>query len=602
MADKKYRINFALSNGTTKSVEFTVQQGEDGYSPVKGVDYWTEADKTEINAASQAYIAEELAKRGQLKPEFANSVAECTDTSKLYVLPDGYIYAYMYGAAVQTVTEKIAGTTDNPWGSGRLGSDGSVSTLSGYVVTPYIDLSKYPTPFTIHLGGITFTGVTYMTCSQYQTDKTHIQRMDTNAAAFTTYWKNATLTANDDGSAEVAVSATPTNKAGTEIGYVRFTGNGTETDANVYVSYESKSTGYAWANTGLPFVSGEPSMTATVFTLENPVVKSFVATPDYDSDDYSYTQVTDYAHSQYYRTDQPFPVTLAWNEEPDAVCYTVCINTLKNILNTGMQTYYTDRNRLSIYNLIPGTTYYYIVTALMADGTTTQLKNSSFATAENRTRMLAIDGIQNVRDLGGYTGLNEKTVKYGSIYRGSTMDEDVRLKFAITDGGRQEMLERVGIRTDLDLRYNISESALGTGVYFKCVPYESYANAITDATQRGYFKTILEYLVTQLTNSLPVYFHCQGGCDRTGTLAFLLLGLLGVSESDLAKEYELTSFSQIGHKSRTRNSTTYNYSGMVEALKAYSGDTIADKFYNFATTGCGISAATITSFRNLMLE
>lgn len=52
---------------------------------------YTEAEKAEISA----YIASELAKRGQLKPEFANSVDECTDTTKLYVLPDGYIYAYM---------------------------------------------------------------------------------------------------------------------------------------------------------------------------------------------------------------------------------------------------------------------------------------------------------------------------------------------------------------------------------------------------------------------------------------------------------------------------------------------------------------------------
>jgi hypothetical protein len=36
-----------------------------------------------------------VAKRAQLKPEFANSIDECTDTSKLYVLPDGYIYAWM---------------------------------------------------------------------------------------------------------------------------------------------------------------------------------------------------------------------------------------------------------------------------------------------------------------------------------------------------------------------------------------------------------------------------------------------------------------------------------------------------------------------------
>jgi len=40
-------------------------------------------------------VQEELAKYGQVKPEFANSVADCADTSKLYVLPDGYIYAYL---------------------------------------------------------------------------------------------------------------------------------------------------------------------------------------------------------------------------------------------------------------------------------------------------------------------------------------------------------------------------------------------------------------------------------------------------------------------------------------------------------------------------
>lgn len=46
----------------------------------------------------------------------------------------------------------------------------------------------------------------------------------------------------------------------------------------------------------------------------------------------------------------------------------------------------------------------------------------------------------------------------------------------------------------------------------------------------------------------------------------------------------------------------YDYVGMVEALKTYSGDTITDKFYDFATTGCGVSTDIITSFRNLMLE
>ena len=43
-----------------------------------------------------AAIARAIAGKTQLMPEFANSVAECTDTSKLYVLPDGMIYGYMH--------------------------------------------------------------------------------------------------------------------------------------------------------------------------------------------------------------------------------------------------------------------------------------------------------------------------------------------------------------------------------------------------------------------------------------------------------------------------------------------------------------------------
>ena len=97
-----------------------------------------------------------------------------------------------------------------------------------------------------------------------------------------------------------------------------------------------------------------------------------------------------------------------------------------------------------------------------------------------------------------------------------------------------------------------------------------------------------------------MYFHCQGGCDRTGTLSFLLLGLLGVSESDLAREYELSSFSAIG-AGRVRNSTVYGYSAKVTALKAYAGSTLTEKFVDFAETGCGVSAETISSFRGLML-
>lgn len=48
MADKKYQIDFEMTDGSVQSVEFTAPQGEPGYTPVKGEDYFTEADKQEI--------------------------------------------------------------------------------------------------------------------------------------------------------------------------------------------------------------------------------------------------------------------------------------------------------------------------------------------------------------------------------------------------------------------------------------------------------------------------------------------------------------------------------------------------------------------------
>lgn len=86
-------INTALAQAKA-SGEFDGKDGQDGYTPINGVDYYTDAEKAEF----EAYLAEELAKRGQLVPEFVESeewLDANGDTSKLYVLPDGMIYAYM---------------------------------------------------------------------------------------------------------------------------------------------------------------------------------------------------------------------------------------------------------------------------------------------------------------------------------------------------------------------------------------------------------------------------------------------------------------------------------------------------------------------------
>lgn len=73
---------------------------KNGKKPVKGEEYWTEEEQAELYCEVLGHVNEELAKHSQLAPEYANSVEELNesgDTTKLYVLPDGFIYAYIYG-------------------------------------------------------------------------------------------------------------------------------------------------------------------------------------------------------------------------------------------------------------------------------------------------------------------------------------------------------------------------------------------------------------------------------------------------------------------------------------------------------------------------
>ena len=51
-------------------------------------------------------------------------------------------------------------------------------------------------------------------------------------------------------------------------------------------------------------------------------------------------------------------------------------------------------------------------------------------------------------------------------------------------------------------------------------------------------------------NGKVTYIHCWVGADRTGTICWMLEGLLGVSSKDCSIDYELTSFS--GRKARLR--------------------------------------------------
>lgn len=202
----------------------------------------------------------------------------------------------------------------------------------------------------------------------------------------------------------------------------------------------------------------------------------------------------------------------------------------------------------------------------------------------------------NVRDLGGWP-CDGGTVKYGLLIRGG--------KLAAAD--RDVLVGELGIQHDLDLRGregggsddepDMTESPLGSDVWYTRTQQYAWYALTPVATWQAYLRCVID----AVTHREPVYFHCTAGADRTGTLACVLEGLLGMSQSDIDKDYELTTFySGSGSDATARRRNESDWKGLINAINAVSGDTFRDKCVRFAVGTCGMSLADINAYRAAM--
>lgn len=114
-----------------------IPAGVPGYTPVRGLDYWTAEDYAVMQQENRDYLAGELAKRAQTAPLFVSSLSDCADADKIYILPDGYIYAYMNGAWTNTghrfMPKGDKGDKGEPGAPGKDGKDGTEIAGCSYV-------------------------------------------------------------------------------------------------------------------------------------------------------------------------------------------------------------------------------------------------------------------------------------------------------------------------------------------------------------------------------------------------------------------------------------------------------------------------------------
>lgn len=175
------------------------------------------------------------------------------------------------------------------------------------------------------------------------------------------------------------------------------------------------------------------------------------------------------------------------------------------------------------------------------------------------SRIIALVGGRNFRDLGGYPANDGRVTPWHTVYRSGSL--------AHLSSADMEILTAMGIRAIYDLRNERERAAEphkwpnGTDVLVYQRDYnasgaelsrlldkpwvkgiDAYQSMINNYRELPYeqaeaYKALFEGIAD---NNLPVLFNCSAGKDRTGIAAALLLDLLGVDRDVILDDYRLT--------------------------------------------------------------
>lgn len=209
-------------------------------------------------------------------------------------------------------------------------------------------------------------------------------------------------------------------------------------------------------------------------------------------------------------------------------------------------------------------------------------------------------GLQNMRDLGGWP-CDGGTIKYNMLIRGGQVID-------ATDRDRNTWVNLLGIEHDIFVKtyyesqlkgreeYKI-KSPLGENItlYQKDLSVENSENKRNYSAAKEQMNGIINQIFDNAIAGETTYFHCLAGADRTGMVAVIVEGVLGVSRNNIDRDYELTSFNCL----RERNND--GYIADMNILKSYPGKSFRDNCVNYLLD-CGITIEKINAFRNAVIE
>ena len=225
--------------------------------------------------------------------------------------------------------------------------------------------------------------------------------------------------------------------------------------------------------------------------------------------------------------------------------------------------------------------------------------------------------VGNARDFGGLPARGGKTVRRGRLYRSGGLNDNAAYRRSgtrkvlpreqwkgpgaprITAEARAYVVDVLGVKTDLDLRtdaetFKMTGSPLGEKVkwiHISSSEYEGIGSEKGRAAFAADFKVFLDEA------NYPIVFHCIAGADRTGSLACVLGGLLGVEEDLLHRDWQYTWTG----RAKPAAPPEQRWRRLRKLFNAYEGATLNERIVKYVLS-CGFTAADIEKFRSLMLE
>ena len=272
---------------------------------------------------------------------------------------------------------------------------------------------------------------------------------------------------------------------------------------------------------------------------------------DYAPEDTGGVDVCQYLNNK--QKYQNVPIELKWEKgDEDYSAAKVRFWTLMDHSDVREVAVEADGASAKLPNLLRNTKYYYQV---VNGDEVSQM--GEFETADY-TRVMTMGAVNNVRDLGGYMTSYGVRTRQGLIFRGYEINEGQFSHSGTHNKTYSEEVQQVAeevmdLKVELDLRaksgtYNGNQTASAVqGVEYKRCAINSYAGFITDPNKTSESENAGRNLPKEIFETLAeadekhVYFHCWGGADRTGTVAFLLNAICGVSYTDLMIDFEITS-------------------------------------------------------------